>query len=92
MGERSNRKVFVGTVISNKMDKTAVVLVERVARHPIYKRYIKERKKFMAHDPKNLCGIGDKVRIIESRPISKRKRWQVVQILEKGKVLQKVNE
>ena len=92
MGERSNRKVFVGTVISNKMDKTVVVLVERVARHPIYKRYIKERKKFMAHDPKNLCGIGDKVRIIESRPISKRKRWQVVQILEKGKVLQKVNE
>ncbi|RLB12859.1 MAG: 30S ribosomal protein S17 [Deltaproteobacteria bacterium] len=91
MGERGNKKVFVGTVISNKMDKTVVVLVERLAQHPIYKKYIKKRKKFMAHDPKNACGIGDKVKIIESRPISKRKRWQVIQILEKGKVLEKVN-
>lgn len=90
--KRGNKKIFVGTVVSNRMDKTVVVLVERLAQHPIYKKYIKKRKKFMAHDPKNLCGIGDKVRIIESRPISKRKRWQVIQILEKGKVLGKVNE
>ena len=92
MEERGNKKVFVGTVISNKMDKTVVVLVERLSQHPIYKKYIKKRKKFMAHDPKNLCGMGDKVKIIESKPISKRKRWQVIQILEKGKVLEKVNE
>jgi len=92
MEERGNKKVFVGTVISNKMDKTVVVLVERLAQHTIYKKYIKKRKKLMAHDPKNSCGIGDKVKIIESKPISKRKRWQVIQILEKGKVLEKVNE
>jgi len=92
MEERGNKKVFVGTVISNKMDKTVVVLVERLSQHPINKKYIKKRKKFMAHDPKNLCGMGDKVKIIESKPISKRKRWQVIQILEKGKVLEKVNE
>jgi len=92
MEERGNRKVFIGRVVSDKMDKTVVVLVERLTQHPIYKKYIKKRKKFMAHDPKNLCRIGDKVKIIESRPISKRKRWQVIQILEKGKVLEKANE
>ena len=92
MGERKNKKVFIGTVISNKMDKTVVVLVKRLARDPVYKKYIKKRKKFMAHDPQNLCRIGDKVKIIESRPISKRKRWQVIQILEKGKVLEKADE
>ncbi len=84
MSERGNRKRLVGTVVGNKMDKTATVLVERLTKHSTYKKYIRKRKKYMAHDPKNMCGVGDKVRIIESRPISKRKRWQVIEILEKA--------
>ncbi len=92
MEKRGNKKIFIGTVVSDKMDKTVVVLVERLTQHPIYKKYIKKRKKFMAHDPKNMCGIGDKVKIIESRPLSRRKRWQVIEILEKGKLLSKVKE
>ncbi len=84
MTQSGSKKKLVGTVVSNKMDKTALVLVERLAKHPTYKKYIRKRKKYMAHDPKNLCGIGDKVRIIESRPLSKRKRWQVLEILEKA--------
>ncbi len=85
---RENKKVFIGTVVSDKMDKTVVVLVERLVQHPLYKKYIKKRKKFMAHDPKNMCRVGDKVKIIESRPISKRKRWQVIEIIERGKRLE----
>ncbi len=92
MGERGNKKVFIGTVVSDKMDKTVVVLVERLTQHPIYKKYIKKRKKFMAHDPKNMCRIGDKVKIIESRPLSRRKRWQVIEILERGKLLSRGDE
>jgi len=92
MGNRGNKKVFIGTVVSNKMDKTVVVLVERLTQHPIYKKYIKKRKKFMAHDPNNICEIGDKVKIIESRPLSKMKRWRVIEILEKGKILGKAEE
>jgi len=72
--------------VSDGMDKTALVLVNRLARHPVYKKYVRKRKKYMAHDPQNLCKLGDKVQIIESRPISKRKRWQVVGILEKGNI------
>ena len=84
MKERGVRKKLSGIVISDRMDKTAQVLVERLTKHRIYKKFIKRRSKYMAHDPKNLCRIGDKVRIVESRPFSKLKRWQVLEILEKG--------
>jgi small subunit ribosomal protein S17 len=79
MTERGLRKRLVGTVVSNKMDKTVLVLVERLTKHRVYNKYVRRRAKFMAHDPKNLCQIGDKVRIIESRPLSKRKRWHVIE-------------
>ncbi len=68
------------------MDKTAVVLVNRLKKHPTYKKYIRSRKKYMAHDPQNRCAAGDKVRIIESRPISKHKRWQVLEIIERSEM------
>ena len=84
--QRGVRKRLVGSVVSNKMDKTVVVLVERLTKHPTYKKYIRKRSKYMAHDPKNLCSIGDRVRIIESRPLSKRKRWQVLEIIEKANI------
>jgi small subunit ribosomal protein S17 len=67
------------------MDKTALVLVERLTKHRTYNKYLKRRKKYMAHDPQNRCQIGDKVRIVESRPISKRKRWQISDIIQKNK-------
>lgn len=79
------RKVRVGKVVSNRMDKTAVVRVERTFRHPLYGKIIKRAKRFKAHDPRNECKIGDKVEIIETRPLSKDKRWRVVKILEKAK-------
>ena len=84
MTDRGSRKKLTGTVVRNQMDKTALVLVERLTRHAVYRKYVRRRAKYMAHDPKNLCQIGDKVRIIESPPISKRKRWQVIDILEKS--------
>ena len=84
MGERGQRKRLVGTVIGNRMNKTAVVLVERLTKHATYNKYVRRRAKYMAHDASNICGIGDKVRIIECRPISKRKRWQVVDFVEKS--------
>ena len=83
MTERGLRRKMVGTVVSNKMDRTAVVLVERLTRHRTYKKYVRRRSKYMAHDPENLCQIGDRVKIIESRPLSKRKRWRVIEVLEK---------
>lgn len=79
MTERGLRRRLVGTVVSNRMDKTALVLVERLTKHRTYNKYVKRRVKYMAHDPQNLCQIGDKVRIIESRPLSKRKRWHVIE-------------
>jgi small subunit ribosomal protein S17 len=79
MRERGLRRRLVGTVVNNRMDKTALVLVERLTQHRTYNKYVKRRVKYMAHDPQNLCQIGDKVRIIESRPLSKRKRWQVIE-------------
>ena len=82
--KKSNKRVLTGLVISDKSDKTIVVRVETLVKHPLYKKYIRRRKKFMAHDPSNECGIGDKVQIIESRPLSRRKRWQLVKILEKA--------
>ncbi|HHU53090.1 MAG TPA: 30S ribosomal protein S17 [Clostridiaceae bacterium] len=85
MSERNNRKQRVGIVISDKMDKTITVAVEEHVRHPLYKKYIKKTKKFTAHDEENQCGIGDRVRIMETRPLSKTKSWRLVKIIEKAK-------
>ncbi|MCF8082132.1 MAG: 30S ribosomal protein S17 [Deltaproteobacteria bacterium] len=86
MTERGLRKGLVGTVVSDRMEKTVVVLVERLTKHAIYKKYIRKRSKYMAHDPQNKCVIGDKVRITESRPISKNKRWRVSELIEKSQI------
>ncbi len=82
--QKSNRRQLTGVVVSDKADKTIVVLVETLVKHPLYKKYIRRRKKFMAHDPQNDCGIGDTVSIIEHRPLSARKRWHLVKIMEKA--------
>lgn len=82
--ERNNRKSIIGTVVSDKMDKTIVVAVETLEAHPIYKKRFKKTTKFKAHDEKNECGIGDKVKIMETRPLSKDKRWRLVSIIEKA--------
>jgi small subunit ribosomal protein S17 len=84
--ERSNRKVRVGRVVSDKMDKTAVVSVERSTRHPLYGKIIRMSKKYKVHDPENACSIGDKVKIMETRPLSKEKRWRLVEIVEKSQL------
>ncbi len=78
------KKILKGTVISDKMDKTVVVSVERVFQHSLFKKTIKTRKKYKAHDDENRCQLGDVVEIIESRPISKTKRWKVLRILKEG--------
>ena len=83
--ERNLRKSRVGIVTSDKMDKTITVSVERRIQHPLYGKYIKRHKKLTAHDEKNECGIGDTVRISETRPLSKKKRWRLVEVLEKAK-------
>ncbi|MFM2189908.1 MAG: 30S ribosomal protein S17 [Arcticibacter sp.] len=83
--ERALRKEKIGIVSSNKMQHSIVVMVERKVKHPIYGKFISQTVKFMAHDEGNTCGIGDKVRIMETRPISKNKRWRLVEILEKAK-------
>jgi len=85
MKERGSRKKLVGVVIGNRTDKTTVISVSRLKRHGAYQKYLTARKTYVAHDTKNLCQVGDKVRIVESRPISKTKRWQVLDILEKGR-------
>jgi len=85
MSERNLRKTRVGTVVSDKMDKTVVVSIQDSVRHPLYKKIIKRTMKLKAHDEQNACGIGDKVSIMETRPISKDKRWRLVEILEKAK-------
>jgi small subunit ribosomal protein S17 len=84
MKTRGMRRQMVGKVVSNKMDKSIVVQVERLVKHKVYHKYIKRRAKFSAHDETNACGIGDKVLITESRPISKTKRWRVSEIVEKA--------
>jgi small subunit ribosomal protein S17 len=84
MGERGKRKTLVGVVFSDKMDKTVGVMVNRLVLHPIYKKYIRKRKKVKAHDEKNECHIGDKVLLIETRPLSKEKRWRVKEIVERA--------
>lgn len=84
-GERNSRKARIGTVVSDKMDKTVVVEVVRQFPHRLYKKIIKRSKRFKAHDEENACSVGDVVRIMETRPLSKQKRWRVVTILEKAR-------
>ena len=83
--ERNNRKVREGIVVSDKMDKSIVIKVERKMKHPIYGKFLKRSTKFMAHDEKNECRIGDRVRIMENRPLSKNKCWRLIEIVEKAK-------
>ena len=83
--DRNSRKTRVGLVVSDKMDKTVVVTVEDMVKHPLYGKTVKKSKKFKAHDENNECQTGDKVRIMETRPLSKDKRWRVVYIIEKVK-------
>ena len=83
--ERNLRKERQGVVVSSKMDKTVVVAVERKEKHPLYGKFVKKTTKFVAHDEKNECGVGDTVAIMETRPLSKTKRWRVVEIVEKAK-------
>jgi small subunit ribosomal protein S17 len=85
MEERNLRKTKTGVVTSSKMDKTITVAVERKVKHPIYGKFVKKTNKFHAHDEKNECGIGDTVKIMESRPLSKTKRWRLVEVVEKAK-------
>lgn len=85
MTERLHRKVREGIVVSSKMDKTVVIAQKRRVPHPLYKRYITLTKKYYAHDEKNECGLGDFVRIMETRPLSKLKRWRLVEIIEKAR-------
>ena len=85
MSERNLRKTQIGRVVSDKMDKTIVVAVEDSVKHPLYKKVVKRTIKFKAHDENNEAGIGDRVKIMETRPLSKEKRWRLVSIIEKAK-------
>ncbi len=84
--ERNSRKVRVGKVISNKMDKTVVVAVERTTPHPLFGKIMRQTRKFKVHDTNNECSVGDKIKIMETRPISKDKRWRLVEIIEKSRL------
>ena len=85
MSERNLRKTQVGTVVSDKMDKTVVIAIQDHVRHPLYKKIIKRTVKLKAHDEKNECKVGDRVMVMETRPLSKDKRWRLVRIIEKAK-------
>ena len=85
MSERALRKTRVGKVVSDKMDKTIVVAIEDSVQHPLYKKILKRTYKLKAHDEENTCGVGDIVKVMETRPLSKDKRWRVVEIVEKAK-------
>ena len=85
MAERNLRKTRVGKVVSNKMDKTIVVAIQDNVKHPHYKKIIKRTIKLKAHDEQNVCNIGDRVEIMETRPLSKDKRWRLVEVIEKAK-------
>jgi small subunit ribosomal protein S17 len=85
MENRSLRKTRIGTVVSNKMSKSIIVSIERHVAHPLYKKYFKKTTNLMAHDEKNECKIGDTVKIMEIRPLSKRKKWRLVEVVEKAK-------
>ena len=82
--ERNTRKTKIGKVISNKMDKTIVVAIEESVKHPLYGKVVKRTYKLKAHDEENICGVGDKVKVMETRPLSKDKRWRLVEIVEKA--------
>ena len=84
MEERNLRKVMTGTIVSNKMDKTIVVAVETSVKHPIYGKIVKKTYKLKAHDEENQCQIGDRVKVMETRPLSKDKRWRLVEVVEKA--------
>ncbi|OEU66551.1 MAG: 30S ribosomal protein S17 [Desulfobacterales bacterium PC51MH44] len=84
MKKRLLRRQVVGTVVSDKMDKTVIVLVERLVKHRLYKKYVRKRTKFAVHDENNASKVGDKVLIVQSRPLSKTKRWRVSKIVEKA--------
>ena len=83
--DRNLRKEKIGKVVSNRMDKSITVAVHRKVKHPVYGKFIGKTTKFMAHDDKNKCGVGDTVKIMETRPLSKRKRWRMIEILKKAK-------
>lgn len=85
MSERNLRKTRVGKVVSNKMDKTIVVAIEDNVSHPLYKKIIKRTVKLKAHDEENVCNIGDKVEVMETRPLSKDKRWRLIKVIEQAK-------
>ena len=85
MAERNLRKTRVGKVVSNKMDKTIVVAIQDNVKHPLYKKIIKRTIRLKAHDEQNICNIGDRVEIMETRPLSKDKRWRLVEVMEKAK-------
>jgi small subunit ribosomal protein S17 len=84
MAERGKRKRLVGVVTSEKMEKTVIVMVNRLVLHPVYKKYVRKRKKIKAHDEQNQCHMGDKVLLIETRPLSREKRWRVKEVLERA--------
>ncbi len=84
MRERGIRKTMVGTVVSDRMDKTVVVLVQRLVKHPLYQKYIRKKARYKAHDEKNSCHPGDRVLLIDTRPLSREKRWRVKDILERA--------
>ena len=85
MEERNLRKVRIGKVVSNKMDKSITITVDRKVKHPLYGKFVQKTTKLMAHDENNECGIGDTVKVMETRPLSKNKRWRLVEIIAKAK-------
>ena len=85
MEQRGNKIAIKGVVVSSKMDKTIIVRVQRLVKHAVFSKYIRRYVKYKAHDEKNLCKVGDKVLIVESRPLSREKRWRMVEILDKAK-------
>jgi len=85
MEERNLRKVRIGKVVSDKMDKSITLTVDRKVKHPLYGKYVQKTTKLMAHDEKNECGIGDTVKVMETRPLSKNKRWRLVEVIAKAK-------
>ncbi len=85
LNQRGRRKTKIGTVVSDKMDKSRVIAVERYLRHPLYGKFVRKTSKFMAHDENNESHTGDTVRIMETRPLSKRKRWRLLEVVEKAK-------
>ena len=85
MEERGRKKTKTGSVVSSKMNKSIVVSVERLVKHPLYGKYFRKTSKFMAHDEENQCQVGDTVKIVETRPLSKLKRWRLVEVIEKAK-------